>query len=513
MHHPHSDVTTTLSHSIFNLNKKQSTLNITLFTPLSLEQDAVRPFLQGAVDQTDGGITYLTGHFEGLHQSYHVTVVETGPRNSAVALAAERAVLAFRPSIAILLGIAGGVKDVAIGDVVVGTKAYSYESGKDTASGFVYRPEVYLSSRPLIALARLVAKNDAWKKRSTYAKGKKTTFGPIASGDKVIATTDSDNYRHIKLHLNDTVALEMEAAGFGQTLSNHPYIHTINIRSISDLLDHKSEGDGRGLQQHAAANAAAFTFELLYQLDPKQLNLPIMTTKELVKTIYENIAPAIQSEMNGLPSQGGLWEKLKPLLSNELQELKADPSDEDAQAAIRIKLKRALNENETLKKDLENMLEKVNAGGTEDNSVHIENSKNVIQGSNISIGGNAHIGDKTEIGKKYEVKEVGGNVYIAETINIEQASSTHGLPLKSPELNTLKSEVMKNNIKPAIKMLLAHSSHDQDLNNQIILLASRWNQLQREKNMNIISKSQANIEYNRIRAALLDTIDEMEGAF
>lgn len=488
-------------------------MKVVILTPLSLEQDAVRPHLVSPGFHLNGSSTYLTGGFKGRHESYHLAVFETGSRNSAVALAAEKALSLFQPNIAILLGIAGGVKDVAIGDVAVGTKAYGYESGKQATDGFVYRPDVYLSSQALVAQARLVAKSDEWKKRSRYAADKKVTFGPIASGDKVIASTKSDIYLSLKTHLNDTVALEMEAAGFGYALSHHPYVHSINIRSISDLLDHKTEGDSQGLQQQAAANAAAFAFELLYQLDPKHLNLPLMNAKELAKVIYDNINPAIQSEINGTSGQGAIWERVKPLLANELLELMDDPDDEDAKAAIRNKLKRVMTDNEVLKKELEGMLAKETDGGGGDHSVRIENSKNVVQGNTISVGGNFHLGDQTNIGKKYEVRDTAGNVYIADTINIEQATSAHGAPLDGKELNAVKMQVVQNKIKPALNTLLEHTAHDQDLNNQVVLLASRWNQLQKEMNMNIISKSHANIEYNRIRAALLDTIDEMDGGF
>jgi hypothetical protein len=415
-------------------------VKVVILTPLSLEQDAARPYLLSPGFHLDGSNAYLTGGFEGRHQFYDIAVFETGPRNSAVALAAEKALSLFHPNIAILLGIAGGVKDVAIGDVAVGTKAYGYESGKQTTDGFVYRPDVYLSSQALVAQARLVAKSNDWKKRSEYAPNRNVTFGP-------------------------------------------------------------------------AANAAAFVFEFLYQLDPKHLNLPLMNAKELAKAIYENINPAIQSEVNGASGQGAIWKKVRPLLAGELGELMDDPDDEDAQAAIRNKLKRVMTENETLKKELEDMLVQEKGDKAVGNSVHIEKSKNVVQGSTISVGGNFHLGDQTNIGKNYEVRDTAGNVYIADTINIEQAASTHGAPLDGKELNAVKMQVVQNKIKPALNTLLEHSAHDQDLNNQVVLLASRWNQLQKEKNMNIISKSHADIEYNRIRAALLDTIDEMDRGF
>lgn len=247
---------------------RQSTLraDVLILTPLSLELKAVMRYLEQQEEpEVLDQMAYEKGYFSGKKRCWRIVVAEPGMENTPTALALERGIRRFQPKIVLLLGIAGGVKNnVQIGDVVVGTKAYGYESGKEGAGEFWARPSVESFSRYLLAHATLCSRRDDWKKRAAQNAGDASVwFGPIAAGNKVITSKQSETYHRLKQHYENTLALDMESSGFAEALPNHREVHGLVIRGISDLLDHK----GDDFQKTAADRAAAFAFELLYQLD------------------------------------------------------------------------------------------------------------------------------------------------------------------------------------------------------------------------------------------------------
>jgi hypothetical protein len=95
-------------------------------------------------------------------------------------------------------------------------------------------------------------------------------FKPIASGDVVKDTNNSQLTTLLDTTYNDAVAIDMEAAGVAQA-AQHTGVELLVIRGISDPSDGtKASSDGSGWQERAAQHAAAFALGVITALpDPR----------------------------------------------------------------------------------------------------------------------------------------------------------------------------------------------------------------------------------------------------
>ena len=169
-----------------------------------------------------------------------------------------------------MVGIAGGLKDVQLGDVVVGDKIYHYESAKDTDRGRLSRIDIAEPAHRLVHRARAVARSTNWIARikgSQRRPSPTAIVGPIAAGEKVVAGRKSTTFALLRRDFSDAVAVEME--GYGVLRATHANeVRGIVVRGISDLIDEKAKSDATGSQDVASRHAAAFAFQLLADLTP-----------------------------------------------------------------------------------------------------------------------------------------------------------------------------------------------------------------------------------------------------
>lgn len=241
-------------------------LEIVVLTALGLEHQAVTSHLNGIEEQTLAtGTLADVGCFATAAGSVRVAVIEAGVGGSAAAAIAQETISHYQPTLVMFVGVAGGVKDVKLGDIVVATKVYGYESGK-AASDFLARPHVGQTSFRYLQRARAEARKTGWLQRAgldpAAADAPLVHIGAVAAGSAVIASTKSPLYEFLRSSYGDTLAVEMESHGFLEA-AHHARKDALIIRGISDLIDKKAAADKGGWQPRAAKNAAAFAFEVI----------------------------------------------------------------------------------------------------------------------------------------------------------------------------------------------------------------------------------------------------------
>src|SRR6266478_7201655 len=167
-----------------------------VLTALSVEFKAVRAHMTGlrTVEHPSGTI-YEMGLFSSGSQHWTVAIVQTGAGNVRAAIEAERAIAHFIPSHVFFVGVAGGIKDVKLGDVVAASKVYGYETGK-AAEEFRTRTDIGESSYHLVQRAMKVARDGVWQQRLIGPRhgNPSATVAPIAAGEKVVSSTSSSTF-------------------------------------------------------------------------------------------------------------------------------------------------------------------------------------------------------------------------------------------------------------------------------------------------------------------------------
>lgn len=108
-----------------------------------------------------------------------------------------------------------------------------------------------------------------------------------------------------------------------------------------------------------------------------------MTTKEIVSKVWKTIFPIAKLEAVGTIQKEiaeatntsilELWAKIKPLFIEEFEAIQKDPTDEDIQAAARVKIRQALENDDNLKKEITDLLAKTEKGNTSKSGMHINN--------------------------------------------------------------------------------------------------------------------------------------------
>ena len=262
-----------------NMPGGTATAKAVILTALPVEHKAVEAHLQplGSATRLTEDIhpetktIYTKGQFKTDTCIWNIAVAQISMGNENAALEAERAISYLQPDVILFVGVAGGIKDVEIGDVVATSVVYRYESGKVLADRTLPRPKLGEADYDLKQRASAESRKELWKKRILPGLGKsekipESYVKPIAAGEKVIASRKTEIYKYLREYYDDALAVEMEGAGFLTATQQVKTVSAMVIRGISDLIDGKNDDSEEPediRQDRASRHASAFAFEVL----------------------------------------------------------------------------------------------------------------------------------------------------------------------------------------------------------------------------------------------------------
>src|SRR5690606_23443801 len=110
---------------------------------------------------------------------------------------------------------------------------------------FRMRPEVGLPTHRITERARAEARENNWLQRLRVPPQQppRVFWGPIATGEQVVASKNSATYQFIRNNYNDALAVEMESYGFLKATQAYSNLEALVVRGISDLIEAKTEAD------------------------------------------------------------------------------------------------------------------------------------------------------------------------------------------------------------------------------------------------------------------------------
>lgn len=214
-----------------------------------------RTYYQGIVVADDGATRYRV-----------VATVLQGMGNVQAAAATAELIHDWSPRYIIMCGIAGGLRSDSqrLGDVVVSTEVIYYELAKLRDHGMERRPVTYRADSLLLDRAMHMHAMSAWRARLPRRPDGKgggvdfpvVHFGPVASGDKVIASA-AEARQLLALHSKVT-AVEMEGGGVATSaFATARRVGFFMVRAICDFADQAKDNSWQDFAAHAAASFVA----------------------------------------------------------------------------------------------------------------------------------------------------------------------------------------------------------------------------------------------------------------
>jgi nucleoside phosphorylase len=250
------------------LEAGRSTVDVAIITILEEEYKAVLHLLKrvrqvvGSSD-LDNQHAWVVGEVDTPTNLVPYTValaMSPGAGTNAAVIATKNTILAFDPRCILVVGVAGGLGSIKLGDVVVADRICAYEYGK-VDHGFQPRPDLDSPTDAAITSAArtLAARYPGWYAELTQLQGVRDLspdiiVGNVASGDKVVDDTTDSFFANVLKSRKRLQAVEMEGAGAAAAIQDAREMRQAvsfgMIRGISDLP--RERGSQPGSESHSS---------------------------------------------------------------------------------------------------------------------------------------------------------------------------------------------------------------------------------------------------------------------
>ena len=284
-----------------------------ILTALGVEHKAVEAHLKPSGQSTrlseeihPNGTIYTQGQFKAHNCTWNVAVAQIDMGNASAGIEAVRAMMQFNPRVILFVGVAGGIKDVRVGDVVAASVVYGYECGQLVDDRTLPRPKLGEADYDLKQRAQAEARKDDWREQirssSTSSETTPTVYvKPMAAGEKVIASRKAQVYEYLREYYDDAIAVEMEGFGFLKATQQVKNVSAMVIRGISDLIDGKNDDSVEPeqiRQEKAARHASAFAFTLLAKLDGERVTERAEVYQTTARVAFDSTLPEGMISLN-----------------------------------------------------------------------------------------------------------------------------------------------------------------------------------------------------------------------
>lgn len=276
--------------------------DLAIIVALPIEMAAVLrcfPELQKTIRSDRERRTYYSGAVKTTFgfQYRIVAMLLRSMGNLEAANATHDLIKAWSPRYIVVNGIAGGLRPNTqeYGDVLVAETVVYYELGKEWEKGVENRNRHFPCDPSLLDAARNMRLTD-WSANLPARPDQcppehdrpHVHFGPLASGEKIIASTNAVN--RLLQYQPDLVGVEMESAGVASAaLGAVKRIGFLAIRAICDFADHRKNDNW---QSYAAAAAASFlrVFVTTQPISPSSGDWPRPVTRTPQVTPEDTVA-------------------------------------------------------------------------------------------------------------------------------------------------------------------------------------------------------------------------------